>query len=305
MKFPKRWKLYKKGFNDNQIAKILGVARNTICSWRKRRGLPPNAKAGGQSYKISLESTKELGYFCGLVIGDGFLWLNKNSHNYQICIESTKEKIVQVFCEIAKKLGLNPLGIYTREKTRKFPNGKIRTDINYAAIVNSKILFNALRPCKQENYHWTIPKFLTTKESLFGFLGGIFDAEGSCTSTSIMIASKHNENLIQIKNLLRELGFIYGNISVRKGRLLISGLGNIRMLIEKAEPRIKKEKVQSLLKNRPRRHTREEYQEVMRLRREISLGGMRISKITGIPVTTIEDWIYGGKKPWELKEVKK
>jgi len=216
-----------------------------------------------------------------------------------------RKNIVNIFRRSAKELGLNPSRIYTYVRTRKFPNGEIRTDKMHSSVVNSKILYNALRPYKKTDYRWGIPKFLTTKESLFGFFGGLFDAEGSCTSTSVMIASKHNENLIPLKNLLRRSGFIYGSISVRKGRLIISGLGNIRMFIERAELLIKKEKVKSLLENRPRRHTREEYKEVMRLRREISLGGMRISKITGIPVSTIEDWIYRGKKPWELKEVKK
>ena len=62
------------------------------------------------------------------------------------------------------------------------------------------------------------------------------------------------ENLINLKELLRKLGFIYGKISVKDGRLSISGLGNIRLFAEKSELRLKKEKIFSLLQNKPRYH---------------------------------------------------
>lgn len=302
--FPEREKLYKEGLNDGEIARELGKSSNTIHSWRERRGFLPNVNPGGQPYQISLIPTKELGYFCGLVIGDGSLYFSKRTRNYNICLESTKKEIVEIFCKSAKKLGLNPLGIYTREKTRKFPDGSIRTDLTKAALVSSKILYDALKPYKQNDFKWEIPKFLTTEESLFGFVGGIFDAEGNIAENGIAISSKHDENLINLKRVFKKLGFIYGKILVKNGKLLMYGLGNIRLLIEKVGLRLKKEKVNFLLQNRPRYHPREEYEEVMNLRKEKGLGGLRISKITGIPISTVEDWIYGRKKPWELKITK-
>ena len=240
--------------------------------------------------KIDLKPNRELGYFCGLIIGDGWIYRQK-SRNYIIAVESTKKDIINQFAKSAIRLGLNPSRIYIREKTRKFPNGEIRTDILYKVIVNSKILYDAIRPYKQNDFRWGIPKFLTTEESLFGFIGGFFDAEGSTTQEGIIIGSKWNENLINLKELLRKLGFIYGKISVKDGRLFA----------EKPELRLKKEKIFSLLQDRPRYYLREEYEKVMNLRKEYSWGGVRISKLIGIPVSTIEDWIYKGKKPWELK----
>ena len=37
-----RWKLYKQGLNDTQIAEIQGVSASAVLYWRKRRGLPCN-----------------------------------------------------------------------------------------------------------------------------------------------------------------------------------------------------------------------------------------------------------------------
>ena len=311
-----------KKLSQSKIAGRFSVDQSAVCKYMKRHkisarhnGFTPwnKGKHGVFSKdalcrmseanikKIDLTPTKELGYFCGLVIGDGSLYHSKRTRNYNISLESTKKEIVEVFCKVAKKLGLNPLGIYTRKKTRKFPNGSIRTDLMKLAMVSSKVLYDALRPYKQKDYHWDIPKFLTTKESLFGFLGGIFDAEGSRSTTGLSIDSKHKENLAKLKDLLQELGFIYGAVSIGKETLLISGFGNIRLFGEETELHLKKEKVRSLLINRPRYHPREEYEKVIRLRKENGFGGLRISKVTGIPISTIEDWIYKGKKPWELK----
>jgi len=39
-----RASLWGEGYNDGQIAKILGCAHNTIALWRRTRGIPSNAK---------------------------------------------------------------------------------------------------------------------------------------------------------------------------------------------------------------------------------------------------------------------
>ncbi len=281
------------------------VRQNRFIPWNKGKHGIFSAKAlqrmsEANVKKIDLKPSRELGYFCGLIIGDGWIYRQK-SRNYIIAIESTKRDIINQFSKSAIKLGLNPSRIYIRQKTRKFPNGEARTDTMYKALVSSKILYDALRYYKQNDFRWEVPKFLTTEESLFGFIGGFFDAEGSATQENIIIGSKWDKNLINFKELLKKLGFIYGRISVKDGILLISGLGNIRLFAEKAELRLKKEKVLSLLQNRPRYHTQEEYEKVMNLRKKHRWGGARISKLIGIPVSTIEDWIYKGKKPWVLK----
>ncbi len=250
--------------------------------------------------KIDLRPDRELGYFSGLVIGDGWIYRQK-SRNYIIAIESTKIDIIDQFSKSAIKLSLKPSRIYIRQKTRKFPNGEIRTDTLYKVLVNSKILYDVLKPYKQNEFRWQIPKFLNTKESLFGFIGGLFDAEGNVGLFKIAMASKHTENLIQIKKLLQErLGFTKGNITVTENKcssLHIYGRENLKQF-EKAEVRIKKEKLQKLLRKPIRGYTEREYEEVIRLQK-IGLGSVRISKMVKIPISTVEDWIYKGQKPWK------
>lgn len=262
---------------------------------------PRNSNGTFAPYKISLNPSRELGYFIGLILGDGWIYFQKATRNYTIAIESTKRAIIEQFCESAYKLGLHPSRVYKRIKTRRFPNGEIRTDILYRRIINSEIFYKALRPYKQDDYQWKVPSLLTTRESLFGFIGGFFDAEGSVSRDCVVIGSKYDKNLVELKQILQKLGFIFGKISVKNGILRICGMGNIRLFIEKTEIRLKKREVQFILENRPRRHMKEEYEKVMRLRKERNWGGRRISKETKIPISTIEDWIYKNKKPWELK----
>lgn len=45
--------LYHQGLSDREIAKALNVAASTICGWRKRNGLPPNAGPYGKPMKQS------------------------------------------------------------------------------------------------------------------------------------------------------------------------------------------------------------------------------------------------------------
>jgi len=40
--------LYGQGKNDGEIGRVMGVASNTVTSWRRREGLPANAAAGGR-----------------------------------------------------------------------------------------------------------------------------------------------------------------------------------------------------------------------------------------------------------------
>ena len=40
--------MYESGYSDTEIARETGVAPGTVCAYRKRRGLAPNRKRGGQ-----------------------------------------------------------------------------------------------------------------------------------------------------------------------------------------------------------------------------------------------------------------
>jgi intein/homing endonuclease len=309
-KFIERKKLYEDGLNDCEIAKKEGVTSMAIRGWRKRRCLPPNAKPGNRPLKISLKPTRELGYFCGLVIGDGSLSFNKFSRNYTISVESTKKDIVKKFSESARRLGMHPSRVYTKEKTRKFPNGQVRTDMMYYATANSKAIYTALKLYKKEDYQWEIPSFLSTEDSLWAFVGGLIDAEGCIcdySSAWISVRSKHEGGLIQLKRLLRELGLVFGKLSIHKAlgkeshELCIYGSRNLKLFLKRAELRLKKKKLERTMKNRRESRTKEEFEEVMELRKSRGWGSRKISKATGISTSTVSSWIYDSRMPWEVK----
>jgi len=162
--------------------------------------------------EILIEPTKDWGYFCGLVLGDGTVYEAKTK-NYRIAIESTKKELVESFREVAKAIGLNPTNIHTRNKTRVFPNGSKREDIQYSSCVSCKQVYKLLRSCKLPNYKFVIPKFVfENDEALSGFLQGFFDAEGGVLNdkkrnhTRIYAYSKHSSNLEQIKEALHKIG---------------------------------------------------------------------------------------------------
>lgn len=159
---------------------------------------------------VDVKPTKDFGYLCGLIIGDGYLNLTP-SKNYNIAIESTKIDIVSKFREIASGIGFHTYKIYERDKTRKFPNGTIRTDKMYRTLVSSKQLYDLLRPHKQVDSRCSIPVCLTTKESKIGFLQGFVDAEGHINKVckTIEIVSKHIEILQQVGKILESIEISY------------------------------------------------------------------------------------------------
>lgn len=157
---------------------------------------------------FSLAPSGELGYFCGLTLGDGYV--QKNGRNYNIRFVTTKKEFVDIVAKAMKSVGLNPV-FFSYIGTRKFPNGQIRTDPMYGVVTSSKILYEFLLPYKgTKSKPWVVPQFLSTDEAIIGFLRGIYDAEGwacaSHCSYEIGLCSKFKESLLEVKHLLRKFG---------------------------------------------------------------------------------------------------
>lgn len=156
--------------------------------------------------EIDLTPTKDVGYICGVIIGDASI-IKTSSKNYRIDLETTRQDFVMLFYESIKSTfpDLSPY-MHKRVKTRCFPNGQTYINDCWCVSFNSKRLYNALRPFKMADYKWLVPTFLATQESLVGFLQGLFDAEGSVANRNIALYSKHLENLLPIQKLLANFG---------------------------------------------------------------------------------------------------
>lgn len=175
----------------------------------------------GKLKEVKIEPTREWGYFCGLVVGDGTVRHEKR--HYDTVVRSTKPEVVDVFAESARRLNLKPIVYQAGPYRRKLANGKVRMDVNHIAVVQSKVVSGLLKRCKLGDYHFVVPNFAReSRETICGFLQGFFDAEGGIerswgttyskgrpykrTWYYIKASSKHKGNLLQIAELLRLVG---------------------------------------------------------------------------------------------------
>ena len=154
-----------------------------------------------QKLRISLSPTKKLGYACGLIAGDGCIYRYTKTRNHLVYFVSTKKEFISLAKNAMTKIGLHPF-LRERVVTRRFPNGTVKTDLHYILISNSKILYEALIPFMRPKSPWHVPNFLTTNDSLLGFLEGIYDAEGSVGSHQVTLFSKFRESLEMLSKIL-------------------------------------------------------------------------------------------------------
>jgi len=266
--------------------------------------------------EIQITPTKEWGYFCGLVIGDG--WVQKTkSRNYNILIGSIKRELIEIFCDSAKRLGLNPHKIKPRIRRRRFPNGEIREDLEYRAYVSCKAVYDVLKPCKLDDYHFKIPAFVyKSEQAIAGFLQGFFDAEGGIQPgnpvPTIMATSKHRENLLQIKHLLERLGIASRIGGKDKPALFILGYESKIRFSRKVGFRLSR-KAEKLLKSIEKpstscayRYSKEIYKKAFELRKK-GLSYQKIEDILGIPHSkhsssgVVCRWINHKRVPYSVK----
>lgn len=164
--------------------------------------------------EVMLVPSFQLGNFSGWLLGDGSL-CNTKVRNYRIQFESTKTETIDLVSSLVKQTWPDINCLYlNRLKTRKFPNGMVRTDRCFSLILNSKMIYAAFRPYKQDGFYWRIPTFLNTTEAKLGFLRGIFDAEGCVTKPwvgnnnyihcRVLLTSKRKSNLVPMIKLLEQ-----------------------------------------------------------------------------------------------------
>jgi len=231
--------------STTEIGRKMGCSPSTVSRYLKIYGINPRRRGWSAPWRIlniDLNPTEELGYFCGLIIGDGWIYKKKNA-GYIIgfaCSKSDKE-LLDIYLETIRKINphLKPYVLLKRNRSG-FKHLKKESYLWFVRF-HSKILYNALKPYKMEDYRWTVPRFLKTKASLRGFLQGLSDAEGSVLQVgrqkSVKITSKHKEGLKEVKKILKEVFGIDSSIwSDRNGRfynLVISKNESIKRFAER------------------------------------------------------------------------
>jgi hypothetical protein len=247
---------------------------------------------------IHVKPIMDWGYLIGIVLGDG--WLKERKGSYVVGVSSTRPEIVKKYHEVCKSLGLHSGYYCVKNKDKSF----------YCSEVCSKELYNYLRPCKSEDFHFHVPKIIyKNKSMMYGFLRGFFDAEGGVYKTnsgdstmSISCWSKHISSLVQIRDLLK-IGGIQSylhkenkknqisarlNISDYENRLLFSNLVGFRI-------HRKQKQLDNMEKPFGERYAKEQYEWAMELRRK-GYQYPEIQKITGVNKNTVAVWYHKKKK---------
>lgn len=203
-----RIELYEKGLSDVEMAKQLEISRESIRNWRHSRELSRNHPLGRTPKPFDFSPTRNLGYLCGLVMGDG--WLSQRA----VHLSTRSREFREIVADTIKSVGLHPTRFERVRDVRV--GGKLYSNKTfYCVLATSKNLFEALHPCKQKGI-WEIPPFLATNESLLGFLQGIYDSDGSVNSSgyqhSVTLTSGRRENLLKVSGLLHKFGIHPTNI---------------------------------------------------------------------------------------------
>ena len=204
-------------------------------------------------FDINMPLNKELAYFIGLFIGDGFC--NKYGRHYQIQFVGHKDELIyykRIISNISKRLfGWLP-------KIIENPN------INFIRInFNSKHLFFMLTErfkiaAGRKSLTVLIPKEIinSSLENLLSCIAGLFDAEGSVFIDRRKIYKKpyirfeihmHNPNLIkQISSILSK-NDLYYYLNIKEGRIIFHGNNQVKDFLKKVP--IKNPKHLDKLKN--------------------------------------------------------
>jgi len=295
--------LYNMGFTDTEIAKILNLNPSYVSAWRRKNNLKPNYNPVNE---IDFKFTKEFGYFIGLVIGDGSIVKYKRWHRIQF--SSPFKEYVDIFNDVAKAL---------------FPNISIsryyyKKENCYGAVITSKRLYEFLKKIKKDGDMWDIPCGYPD-EFYFGLIGGLIDAEGWIYNRCVGIANKHKENLMQIKDIMKKLGIVYGKISIKcrenKNKMIrgkkvngdyiyclnVFGYKNLRLLLENCMILYKIDKFKSMMNEYMKpKYTEEDYNNAISLYNNENLSINEISKRLNIKYKTAYSWIKNNQKPLPL-----
>lgn len=295
-----RMQLYEQGLNDVQIGKKVGATRVAIQSWRDKNNLPVNPT--DRTIQLDFSPSWELGYLIGLTVGDGSLCKYKKWHTLRFA--STRKDFIDLIENVLNKvwpqLCATRCSYWAYSKT---PSGYEYYAENFAVGICSKNLYNFLKRYKKDNGIWLTPDDQPDIVK-YGFIGGIIDAEGSITRPKVAITNKPKENLIRLKKLLEELGFIYGKLSIKPNgccyNLNIYGKRNHRLLLENARLPYKRKKLEKYTFRESNYHTAEEYWMAMELRKKLGWYGKKLTNVLGISSRTVNHWIYDGIKPMSL-----
>ena len=289
---PEEWKIKMKHTLPESTKKEISRKLRELWrnpEWRKKQ---IKARANRKPIReVNLLPSKELSYIIGVVYGDGCIYHSR--HSYNITLVCKDKDFALTFLNALKKICESKPYLW-RQKGWK-GNYYFHTEIS------SKKLYKFL---SNRSLH---------KEVIFkfpaDFIRGFFDSEGTVgeKNYSISACNTKKEILEITKKCLSKLGIyslIYPVFSkkYRKGCIYILFIGR-RESVEKFYQKVnfsierKRTKLKKIIDSfKPLKYTLEDYKKVIKLRK-LGFTAYRISKITKLPYSVVENWVLYNQKP--------
>jgi len=254
------------------------------------------------------EITQEKAYVLGVLCGDGYLSLSKNS-SYEIGLRTIDGdfaeeflKCVKIFFNVILKKEYIKSGITRiRDKTYKT---KMAIRVRKCS---KKIYLDLSQYGNFSTTKWKVPEeIIETKNEkiICSFLKGFIDSEGTIREYCMEITSSNKMGLDQMKELLLKIGI--KRISFYKDwksvwKLIFSGKDNLLVFYEKVGFSIKRKqaKLESAIQYKFASTTKE-YLNVLDLRK-MGYDYIQISKMTGINKWKVESWYKGESIPHQFR----
>ena len=255
----------------------------------RKRSKNIEKKIENKNYK---ELTKEKSYILGTLCGDAYLGYNL------VKLEVIDLDFAEYFSYCLER-------VYGMKTTRWEKSLKKRKKRYYCSLYSKRVAEDLKKYSFFRTKSWRIPKEIMNNknEKIIGnFLMGFFDSEGNVGRRSVLGYSSNLIGLKQIQELLLNLNikstFKKLNRNYEIYQILICCKPNISIFLNKVSFSIKRkrDKVLEDLNNSPRysKYSTEQYNKVINLKKE-GFGKVKISRITGINISSVSDWIYRKK----------
>lgn len=262
----------------------------------KKRSKNIEKKIINKNYR---KMTKEKAYILGVLCGDGYIGKNN------IGLKCIDKDFIDYFSKCLESTYGIETAIYFQKSKSLKDKSFISKDCQICILNSKRCKENILSYSKHNSFRtkeWEVPKVIynSKNDNIKGmFVRGFFDSEGNVAKRNVKGFSTNLKGISQIKDILNELGIVCRLSKMKRDyeiyEISICGKPNLSKFLHKVGFSIKRKrnKLFNELAISPRynQYSPTQYKQVIELKQE-GIGKIKASRITGINVSTVSDWMY-------------